>query len=294
MTKLIGLLFITSAVIIAGWWVARDCPHKNWMFAVCLLALFSGAFLIVQDRATEITVKGIGTIKAAAEQASIDAQVVRDLRERIEAQSATVDLVAQQATSAKQLGEELSQKAQVADKKLAKLDTALATAQSRVGELQEVTEFTKTVLAAQNDDRKAFDRLGTWAGDPKFRFRSEAEAAWATVLDEHAKSLYMSGFTVPWRQGVDPTKFGINDLRQNYAGAPVYLRPALIEYVWKREDISKKDRLAFLADVVADDPSLHAVEYAGRFLSDALEAKLKPLAVKELLQVWNQKKTSVK
>lgn len=107
------------------------------------------------------------------------------------------------------MGEELSQKAQVAEKRLSEVDTALATAQTKVSELQEVTEFTKTVLAAQNDDRKAFDRLGAWSGDPKFRFHSEAGAAWATVLDEHAKSFYMSGFTVPWKQGVDSAKFGL-------------------------------------------------------------------------------------
>lgn len=56
----------------------------------------------------------------------------------------------------------------------------------------------------------------------------------------------------------------------------------------------KKDRLTLLAEIVARDTSLNAVEYAGRLLSDALEAKLKPLAVKPLLQAWEQKKGSVK
>ncbi|HEX7478479.1 MAG TPA: hypothetical protein VF331_11775 [Polyangiales bacterium] len=104
----------------------------------------------------------------------------------------------------------------------------------------------------------------------------------------------MSGFTVPWNQDVDPAKLTLLDLRSQFSGVPTHLKPALIEYAWKREDISKGQRMAFLADVVAKDGSLNAVEYAGRFLSGALDAKLKPLAVRALLQVWDQKKSSIK
>lgn len=89
-------------------------------------------------------------------------------------------------------------------------------------------------------------------------------------------------------------KFSLADLRREYASAPVFLRPALVEYVWNRQDFPKRDRMAFLAEIVARDTSLNAVEYAGRLLSDALEAKLKPLAVKPLLEIWEQKKRSVK
>jgi hypothetical protein len=294
MDKLLGFLLIANAVTVTGWWVSRDYPHKSWVFAVCLVAVFAGVFLLVQERATEITIKGVGTIKAAAEQASVDAQVVAEVRKRIEAQSATVDLVAQQVANARRLGEELADKGRAAEKKLGELDQALAVAHSKVGELEAITEFTRTVLAAQNDDRRAFDRLEVWANDAAFRRRSEAAAAWATILDQHAKPFFLSGFTVPWKEGVDPATFGLAELRHEYTNVPVFLRPALIEYVWKREDIPKRDRMAWLADVVARDTSLNAVEYAGRLLSDALDAKLKPLAVKPLLQVWEQKKVTVK
>lgn len=294
MAKLLGFLLIVSAVIVTGWWVTRNRPHKGWAFAVCLVALFAGVFLRVQDRATEITIKGVGTIKAAAEQASVDAKAIAEVRKRIEAQSATVDLVAQQATNAQRLGEQLSEKTQAAEKKLGEIDKALVAARTKADEVQQITEFTRTALAAQNDDRRAFDRLEVWANDAAFRLRSEAASAWATILDQHAKPFFVSGFTVPWKQGVDPSRFSVAELRREYANAPVFLRPALIEYVWKREDIPKRDRMAFLADVVAGDASLNAVEYAGRLLSEALDAKLKPLAVRPLLQVWEQKKSSVR
>lgn len=294
MAKLLGFLLIAVALIVTGWWVSRDRAYKGWIFALCLVMVFVGIFLLVQERATEITIKGVGTIKAAAEQASVDAQAIAEVRKRIEAQSSTVDLVAQQATKAQRLGEELSEKTRSAEKKLGDLDQALVLARRKVDELQGITHFMRTVLAAQNDDRRAFDQLEVWANDPGFPLRAEAGSAWATILDQHAKPFFASGFTVPWKQGVDPSKFTLADLKREYASAPLFLRPALVEYVWNRQDIPKRDRMAFLAEIVARDTSLNALEYAGRLLSDALEAKLKPLAVKPLLQVWEQKKGSLK
>ena len=105
--------------------------------------------------------------------------------------------------------------------------------------------------------------------------------------------MYASGFTIPWAEGADPSKLTLPDLEREYGSAPVALRPALIEYVWRREDIPKADRMAFLARVVRQDTSLNAVEYAGRFLSEALGAKLKPLAVRKLLEIWEQQKDTI-
>jgi hypothetical protein len=170
---------------------------------------------------------------------------------------------------------------------------ALLSARAKVDELQQITEFTRTVIAAQNDDRRSFDRLEIWANDPAFPLKAEAASAWAEIRDEHAPLFYATGFTIPWSEGTDPSKLTLPDLTREYGRAPVALRPALIEYIWKREDIRKVDRMAFLADVVRQDTSLKAVEYAGRFLSEALGAKLKPLAVQKLLQIWEQQKDTI-
>jgi hypothetical protein len=191
------------------------------------------------------------------------------------------------------LTDELSAKTNTAETKLRDINATLASARSQLQEINRISEFTRTVIAAQNDSRRAFDQLETWANDAAFPMREEALAAYSTVLDEHAQPMYLSGFSVPWKEGVDPAKMNLIDLRQNYQSAPDWLKPALIEYTWKRDDILKKERMAFLADILAHDRSLNAVEYAGRFLSEALDAKLKPLAVKPLLQVWEEKKSSL-
>lgn len=290
LTRLIGFLCIANAVVVAGWWVATDQPHRKAALAVSLLAVGVGAFLVLRDRATELVVGGVGTIRAAAEQVAHDAKVVGDVRARVEAQSATIHLVAGDAESASKLADRVSQKTEAAEKKIDDLTVTLLRATTQLEELRQATDFATTVLAAQNDDRRAFDRLETWAKDPTFRLRREAAASWAAVMDEHARPVFVSGFTVPWREGVVPSRLGLAELRQEYAGMAAPAKPALIEYVWNRQDIPKQARMAFLADVLRDDPSLDAVEYAGRLLAGALKLKLKPLAVQPLLQAWQERK----
>ena len=293
MTQIVGLVMIVIAPIIAGWYVTRHFPFKKWALGACLIAMFAGAFLLIQDRATEITIAGVGTIKASAEKASEDARAIADLRKRIEAQSSTVDLVAQEATNAHRLSAELSQKSAIANRKLEQIDRAFGAAQKRAEELQRVTEFTRTVIAAQNDDRRAFDQLEAWANDQSSPLKAEASSAWLTILDEHETPRFRTRFIIQWGVGIDPPKPNLPDLRKKYELAPVPIRPAIIEYVWNRQDLPKKDRMAFLAEVLANDTSLDAAAYAGRLLSEALGAHMKSLAVKGLLQAWEEKKASV-
>ena len=105
--KIVGILLIFNALFLATWWVCTNHPYKTWAIFAGLVAIFVGVYFTVQDRAIEISIEKVGTIKAAAEQATIDAQAVTALRNRIESQSATVDLVAQSATKAHKLIEDL-------------------------------------------------------------------------------------------------------------------------------------------------------------------------------------------
>ena len=89
-------------------------------------------FLILPDEAIELTLKSVGTIKTAARQASADANVISDLRRRIERQSATIDLVAQQANTTLKLGEQLSEKTASTVKKLDDLNETLTAANNQV------------------------------------------------------------------------------------------------------------------------------------------------------------------
>jgi len=293
MTKLAGLLFVANALLILVWWVYSGQPQQKAAFAFSGLAILVGLALTFQDRLTEFTIEGVGSIKAAAEQATQDAGQISELRKRIEAQSATVDLVAQEASAARKLGEEVRSRNEEAERKLLEVDDTLEDAKASLNILSATTQFAQTSIAAQNDDRKAFDELERMAEDPRHPFNKRAADVWRTVLDAHSPMMVVGGFTIPWQANVDPSKLDIAQIRSIYASAPVWLRPAFAEYISQRTDLSKKDRMTLLIGIVRNDDSLKAVEYAGREFAKAAGINIKPIAAKPMLDWWDANKDSI-
>jgi hypothetical protein len=294
MLKIVGALLIINALVITAWWVMGEHPHKGWAFTLCLSAVFVGAFLVLQERVTELTVKGIGTIKSAAEQASADAIAISELKERVEAQSATVNLIAKEAADAKQLVNDLSEKNSIAESKLSQLDKSINDGNLAVKELQLYTQFNTTVLSAQNDSRRAYDQLWAWSEDSPFPFQKAAAQAVQTIMDQHNPAMIRSGFRVSWNEGVDPQKLSSSELWQAFKSAPPHIRLGILEFVWeKRTDITKRDRLQFLVDVLRSDESLQVVEYAGRYFAQGTGDKLKPIAIGPHLKWWEEHKDSI-
>ena len=294
MLEYFGVLLILVSLSITAWWVIGENPHKKWAFAICLAAIFSGAFLILQERVTELTVENIGTIKSAAKQASADAKAITDLKKRVEAQSATIDLIAREAANGKQLISDLSEKNSMAEKKLSELDVSISKGNIAVQELQLYTHFNSTVLAAQNDDRRAYDQLLAWSSDNAFSLKKFASQAAQTLIDQHNPAMVRGGFKVPWQQGVDPNKLTIIELWKAYKSAPTHIRIGILEFVWeKRNDLSKRERLQFLVDVLRTDESLRVVEYAGRYFAQGTGDRFKPIAIKQHLEWWSENKDTI-
>lgn len=291
--KLIGILLVINALVVTAWQVANNGGGK-FVIAVCMIAVFTGLVLTFQDRITELTIKGVGTLKAATEEAEIKLGAIERIKARIESQSATIDLVAKDARDARQLTDEIKTKSEEVERKVVALDNTLERANKNTKELSAVLEFTNTVVAAQSDDRNAFDKLATWAGDPSFHYAKEAGQAYVKIMDDHSSGMYSTGFTVPWNEGVDPSKFDIQALKAVYVVSADQMKPALIEYVWSRNDWKKQSRLDFLMDIIRRDSSLKAVEYAGRYFTIGTNLKIKPVAIDYLSKWWTDHRDDFK
>jgi hypothetical protein len=96
--------------------------------------------------------------------------------------------------------------------------------------------------------------------------------------------MYQS-YIVQWKPEVDPSKLSLADLIHVFITASAVQKPGLLEYIWGRKDIRELDRLGFLMHVIKTDPSLTALEYAGRSFADGTKVKIKPVAV-EALSKW--------
>lgn len=242
----------------------RIKKHKIIVFAAMILA----AMAVIGAAA-----EGLSHVIALYREAFKDAKGITEIAQRVEGQAATIDLVARKATEVE----------------------ALATKASKsVSELEGLAEFTSTVSAAQTDDRKAFDRLEEWMAVPTYRYRDRAELAWVSVLDQHDQGI-TKAYEVSWAPGVDPAKLTLADLIKAYdaARAPAE-KMALIQFFAKRADISKAERLAFYVGVMKKEQSLNVLETAGRGFTQVADLKIKPLAVKYLLQWWEDNKDKLK
>jgi F0F1-type ATP synthase epsilon subunit len=294
LTEIIGIVLILTSPIFTVIWIITKNKNKAPLITLCSIVMFAGFGLIMQDRITELTFEGVGTIKAATEQAQSDADTITYLKGRVENQSVTVDLVAKEASKAKKISEEVAENNRRAEEKLYTLDEAITKANATLANLDATTEFTMIVLAAQTDDRKAYDMLKKMSEDTNNRFSSIATNAWNTIYESHNKLMYTSGLTVPWNKGFNPSQRSLTELDEAYHNASSQNKPALIEYIWGRNDIDEVDRLDFLIDVMKHDPSLAAVEYAGRYFNIGTGLRIKPMAIEYLVDWWGKHRLEYK
>lgn len=253
------------------------------------LAIFAGIVLGIEDRITKV-VSPFGKLTAATEKATADAQAISQLKERVEDQSATVDLVATQAAKAKEMSQVATTQVTKVQQQIDALNKVISEAAVTLGSLKEEEEFRGLVIAAQNDDRASYDRLANIAVDKKGRFSAAAMDAYRTITSAHSSAIYTSDFKNYWRQDIDPSKFSFIELQKIYHTAPAQFRPPLLEYIWKRNDIPKLSRMDFMIDVMKTDSSLTAAEYASRYFLEGgdLTQKMNLMAFDSLYEWWTQ------
>lgn len=291
---LLGLLVSLNSLLFWLWWASTGRPYILPVSGVCLAIVFFGIVVSVQERALELSVKGIGTIKAAAHQATVDAQGISDLRKQMEAHRATVDLIAQDAASAKALTSDLSAKADVAEKRVSQLDDAVSTGLKTVKELEGFSELQTLIIAANSDDRKAFDRLWEIGSDRDNLLRVAAVNAVNRIIEDHNQFIHRGDIPVKWPDGVSSETVTLDQIVAMYGDqASHWGRIALLEFVWKNKRFAKKARMALLALAIRDEHSLTATEYAGRFFMQGSNQRLKPLATREHLKWWAENQDTI-
>jgi len=297
MTEFIGIVVLLVGLGFLVYWATIKRASKYWpaRITVLLFCAFVGLILLLPDRALKYSSRLLGTIEVSAKQAAADAQTISDLKERVEAQSATIDLVAKSAAEAKGITEQLETKNRVAKEHLSRIQETMNSAESAVKALQAFTSFHSLILAAQNDDRDAFDQLCTLTGQESFPFEDPCWSAISAVKGFHGNpSIGVSFMEISWKEGSDPKKLSLAEFRQEYARAPRVARPALVKIIWERTDFLRKERLLFLVGVLKKDPSLTATNVAGKFFAQETGVEWKPFNVEPLIDWWEKNKNTVK
>ncbi|MBM4056405.1 MAG: hypothetical protein FJ264_17395 [Planctomycetes bacterium] len=195
--QIIGLVIIISLLPITIWCVTKKKPYlRTLIFCVDPIFFIFGVILFKIDLIYEITLPEGTTIKTTLQKATLDAKEISALKERVEAQSATIDLVAKSAseaknlsTDAKSLYEELSNKNKIADKELKNisnkilplelkaksLSTLIRKIRKELLLLQEILKIQQLTTAAKAGSRRDYEELNEISTkDPRIQTYTKA------------------------------------------------------------------------------------------------------------------------
>src|ERR1039458_2677228 len=155
-TQVTGIILILLSIGILIYWLATGRRSKPLLKFVCVFIAIMGFLVILKDKLVEVTFKDWLSIKTSVAEASADAKTIASIKQQVENQRATIDLVATEAQTAKNLSEEVSNKIAFAEQKLKDLDDAIQKANDSLKKLDAATEFTLLVTKAESGNRSAF------------------------------------------------------------------------------------------------------------------------------------------
>lgn len=206
--------------------------------------------------------------------------------------SERVDKVAD-AIIEKQIMEKVEPKIKDANSKLIVIDNKLKEAEQTRKELLAKSEFTLTVIAAQNDNRQEFEKLSSWAKDSSFPYLELANNTIIKIRTSYGGIVTPGYINVSWKEGIDPSELSFSILRKEYNTIPPHYHASLLNFIWKRNDIPKKDRMQFLVDVLTEDKSLIATFYAGKYFATEANIEWSPFVTTPLLSWWDKNKDNI-
>lgn len=284
MTSL-GLIALFSAFVMIIYETYKG-KQRGKVYSSAGLVFVLGLVLSFSDTISKITTS-FGTVELL-NKAKVDAGMIEILRSRVENQSATIDLIAKQATSAEAATAEAERQLDVTGKKLQDVDAALSAANNALARVQQTAELTDIVSDAQNDDRNAFNRLDRIANDDKNQFFSKAKEARDFIFMSTASSLILS-YPVQWKAGVNPIKLTLSQMEAEYefhSKDNFITRMAIIQYIWSRDDFDLSSKCDFIVRVAAEDQSVRVAVSALKMLAQALSLQITDININTVRDWW--------
>lgn len=302
-----GIILLSLCVAVPGIFLFYKGDTKKWMLLIfCTFTFAFGIILIFENRLTEI---GVGDFfSAKVTQANKDLDEIKNLRDSAIIQSGEIDSLVSEIEKASKRIRTLESKtirtnARITSveervelsndnlkQKLARVDSLYLKSQKALSQLTLLNDFTSTVVDAQNNSRKAFDKICAWCDDKSYPFVKQAVNVWHKIKNDYGESIFIPLFQFPWKDGIDPSKLSLSDLINLYSNKkfnPIN-KPALIEYIWNRNDFTKRSKMEFLLLVLKEDDSLLVLQYAGSYFKREAKLHISPILWKRQVKWWSE------
>jgi len=285
----VGALFLISIVVIL--WHIANKKTADWkrLTAVGVIGLFVGVALLLGDRITGVKVKGVGEISAVVAQATADAEKIANIRAELESQRDSLQMVVRDANNAQQKIEELSKLSDEAAEQLRTIEQIQSEASIVLKEIRNLSQFSHTLVLAENDNRGAFQELLKIA-NTSGPFREAALAAVEQiVIDVNPMYNVRVDPDVPWEViGVSLEESSLLALKQAYSNLQSTYKPKFLSEFWKQERFPVGKRLEFLSDVIKNEGSLRALHRACILLNKEAHLNKNILGASMYLDWWQE------
>jgi len=192
-----------------------------------------------------------------------------------------------------QIEKKITPKIEAANEKIINMDQKVAKATEKINNLSTETDFMTVFNSAQSNDRAAFEKLKIWSEDNDSPYRERASQAYRKIMEDHQLGLPLNPVDPPWKPGIDPSQLTFHQLREIYDGAGTH-RPGVLKYVMQRKDITKKEKMQFLIDIIKSEQNLKFLEYAGQCFIGESKQNVYKIAYWEHIKWWDEHKDEIK
>ena len=159
-----------------------------------------------------------------------------------------------------------------------------------INDIQDITSFMLILLAAQNDNRLAFEQLQIMALDSLYTYRSIAFSAWLNIIDIYNQP-FVSKYRISEEIGID--SLSLNSIRNKFDSYFIYDQLGILDYVAESNRFNKKEKMEFIIDIYIKTKSIKVTEKAGKLFTQFSGQKVKPLAIKFIIDWWESNKHNI-
>jgi len=291
-TSIVGIGIILLALIVffvglvRAWFKPRAMKYAS---AGLVVAVGAGLALLLLDKISELSFKVFGTgttIKTKLEQAVSDADEISMIKSQVLAHSQAIKGAVAVASEVQRTSVQLSSKLAEAEKTLVRMDTNNA--------------IVELIMAAQANDRWAWDKLAILGSDTNSPFAARLMAAWQAIEESHNAAIPQSvNPRYPGRldaSGLKEKEVSLSDplLRQQFPRLSLPERAELMQWVFDQSRFKRKDKLEFFIKIRETEGSLYICEWAGRhFMVLAPMPDVPPLRSGLMNEWWQQNKDKI-
>lgn len=291
--RVIGIFILLNTAAAATYLLVATTTESKRILMLSAVGLAIGVAFFIADRVTGVKLGGVAEIQAATSRAISGAESVEAIKKEVESHRDSISLIARDANSAHEKLGEVNSALSNANKEIGGLKDLQKEAEKKLSQLSAYSEFYDLSLGVRSDNRQAFDRILQIATS-KDDFRKTMAERTLSNLPKEVEHMNLLEYQIDWQSAnIDPSKASLQEFIKLYNSHPPIFQTKIMDAVWGSSVIPKKDKIAFLIEIIQSTPSLRCLDFACRKLNEETKVGKNFVLWESYTEWWNRNKDSL-